>query len=93
MIKSQHELDVENPTGGVLGDRNVFHYVSMFADEGLDDHLASRKSHWLRKKDMGETVMQDEVGSVRSLLSAVTTYVANMHEENLLPFYGEQSEE
>ena len=37
--------------------------------------------------------MQDEVESVRNLMNAVTTYVANMHEENLLSYYGEQPEE
>ena len=42
---------------------------------------------------MGENVVPGEVGSVRNLLNAVTTYVANMHEENLLPYYGEQLEE
>ena len=71
----------------------MYHYLGLFAEEGLDQHLASRNSLWLRRKDMGETVVQEEVAKVRNLINAVATYVANMHEENLLPFYGEQSEE
>ena len=93
LIRSQHELDADNPTGGALGDKHVYHYLGLFADESLDEHLASRRSLWLRKKDMGETVIQEEVESVRNLMNAVTTYVANMHEENLLSYYGEQPEE
>ena len=42
---------------------------------------------------MGETVVQEEVAKVRNLINAVATYVANMHEENLLTYYGEQLEE
>ena len=89
LIKNQKELDAENLAGGVLGDRNPFYYVSLFADESLDQHLESRKSFWLRKKDLGENLMPNEVGTVRNLLNAVTTYVANMHEENLMSYYGE----
>ena len=86
-------MDADNPTGGALGEKHVYHYLGLFADESLDEHLASRESLWLREKDMGEIVMQDEVEPVRNLMNAVTTYVANMHEENLLTYYGEQLEE
>ena len=71
----------------------MYHYLGLFAEEGLDQHLASRNSLWLRRKDMGETVVQEEVAKVRNLINAVATYVANMHEENLLTYYGEQLEE
>ena len=86
-------MDADNPTGGALGEKHVYHYLGLFAEEGLDQHLASRDSLWLRKKDMGETVVQEVVATVRNLIKAVATYVANMHEENLLTYYGEQLEE
>ena len=71
VIRDRRKADVANPLGGTLGQRNEFHYVSLFVDEKLDEHLAERKSFWLKKKELGEVTAKSEIPAMRELLNQV----------------------
>lgn len=45
--------------------------MSLFVDEKLDEHLATRKSFWLKKKELGEVTAKNEIPAMRELLNQV----------------------
>ena len=59
----------------------------------MDEHLAARKSLWLKKKDLGVYMTKNEDAIVISLVNQLANYVANQHEDDMLHVFGCELEE